>query len=71
MTPFIIWYSDRRFDRIREPPQPLLSTERDTEADAVRAAHAIETSGKYVHQIQRDDGTFISRIELLQMWLGS
>lgn len=71
MTPFIVRYSDRRLDRFRQPQQPLLSTERDTGADAVRAAHAIEPSGKYVHQIQRDDGTFISRIELLQMWLGS
>lgn len=71
MTPFIIWYSDGWLDRFRRPQQPLLSTERDTETDAVRAAHAIEMSGKCVHQIQRDDGTFISRIELLQMWLGS
>jgi len=68
MTAFIIWYSDRGSDRFR---QPLLSTERDTEADAVRAAHAIETSGKHVHQIQRDDGAFISRIELLQTWPGA
>lgn len=70
MTPFIIWHSDRGSDRFCQPQRPLLSTEQDTEADVVRAAHAIETSGKYVHQIQRDDGTFISRIELLQMWVG-
>jgi len=71
MTGFIIWYSDRGGDRFRQPMLPLLSTERDTEAAAVRAAHAIETSGKHVHQIQRDDGTFISRLEILQTWLGS
>lgn len=64
MMPFIIWYSAHS----GQPEQPLLSTERDSEADAVRAAYAIETSGQHVHHVQRDDGTFISRIELLQMW---
>lgn len=71
MTPFIIWYSDLGFDRLQQPQQPLRSTERDTDTDAVRAAHAIERSGKYILHIQRGDGTFISRIELQQMWLGS
>lgn len=71
MTPFIIWHPDRGRDRFRQPQQPLLSTERDTETDVVRAAHAIETSGKCVHQIRRDDGTFNSRIELVQMWFDS
>jgi hypothetical protein len=66
--PFIIWYSERRSEHSSQPRQRLLSTERDSEVDAVRAAHAIETSGGHVHHIQRDDGAFFSRTELLQMW---
>lgn len=66
--PFIIWCSDQPFDFSGRTDQALKSVTQETEADAIRRAKAIEDCGHCVLHMQRDDGTFTSRIELAQIW---
>ena len=68
MMPFVIWYSDQPFDFSNGTDQVVKSVTQETEIDAIRRARALQDSGKYVLHMQRDDGTFTSRIELAQIW---
>ena len=61
---FLIWYLDRSSASVPAPQ----SRQEEDETSAVRRSKALEDSGRHVLHIQRSDGSFISRIELVQMW---
>ncbi len=69
--PYTIWFSDRPMDVTGGHPTPILqSEEADDESVALDRARAIEEAGNTVLEIERDNGEFIGRLDIIRAWDG-